>query len=47
MEEKQRRLLCISATGHFIVACSVTWPMNVIEAGGDSALIHNLSAFLI
>ena len=25
---------------HFTVACSVTWPLNACEAGGDLALIQ-------
>ena len=26
--------------GHFTVICSVTWPLNRSEAGGELALIH-------
>ena len=32
--------------GHFTVVCSVTWPVNGNEAGGDLVLIQT-SAFLI
>ena len=28
------------AIGHFTAACSVTWPLNGSEAGGDIALIQ-------
>ena len=27
-------------TGHFTVVCSVAWPMNESEAGGDFASIQ-------
>ncbi len=30
----------ISTIVHFTVACSVTWPLNGSEAGGDLALIQ-------
>ena len=30
---------------HFIVACSVTWPLNGSEAAGDLVLIQNLLLF--
>jgi len=31
--------------GHFTVVCSVAWPMNASEAGGDLASIQNLLLF--
>ena len=33
------RLWC-GLIDHFTVVCSVTWPLNDIEAGGDLALIQ-------
>ena len=33
--------------GHFTVVCSVTWPLNGSEAGGDLVLIKDLSPFVV
>ena len=34
------RILLLAPIDHFTVACSVTWPLNGREAGGDLALIQ-------
>ena len=33
-------LLVTSTIYHFMVVCSVTWPLNASEAGGDLVLIQ-------
>ena len=34
-------------TDHFTVSCSVAWPLNESEAGGDLVSDRNLPAFLM
>ena len=36
----------VCSIGHFIVMCSVTWPLNTSEVGGDLALIQSSLPFL-
>ena len=35
----------IRSIGHFTVVCSVPWPLNRGQAGGDLVLLKNLPAF--
>ena len=37
---KFKTMECIIIIDHFTVVCSVTWPLNDSEAGGDLALIQ-------
>ena len=39
------RMLPFFARYHFTVVCSVTWPLNGSEAGGDLVLIQTLLLF--
>ena len=36
----------VSEIDHFTVVCSVTWPLNGSEAGGDLVLIQTLLLLL-
>ena len=38
-------LTFISINRHYTVVCSITWPMNASEAGGDLALIQTSVIF--
>ena len=43
---RQGKLSLYSIINHFTVACSVAWPLNESEAGGDIVLIETFLLFL-